>query len=122
MNSAATTGKALKEHFILERIAENEGIESAEGDFEKEIFLMAMQSGESPRRVRAQIEKRGLMDVLQNQIVERKVIDRVLSEAKFKDAPYEPQRITTEAVPLAAGGEGAEIPEVETPAEVDRDA
>ena len=92
-NSAATTAKALKEHFILERIAEEEKIDAEEGDFEQEIFLMAMQSGESPRRVRAQIEKRGLMDILQNQIVERKVLERVQSEAKFKDKPYEPGKI-----------------------------
>jgi trigger factor len=85
-NSAASTARALKEHFILERIAEEEKIEAQEGDFEQEIFLMAMQSGESPRRVRAQIEKRGLMDVLQNQIVERKVLERVQSEAKFGHA------------------------------------
>ena len=92
-NSAASTAKALKEHFILERIAEEEKIEAEEGDFEKEIFLIAMQSGESPRRVRAQIEKRGLMDVLQNQIVERKVLELVQAEAKFKDMPYEPSKV-----------------------------
>ncbi|MAT67999.1 MAG: trigger factor [Planctomycetaceae bacterium] len=111
-NSAASTAKALKEHFILERIAEEENIDAEEGDFEKEIFLMAMQSGESPRRVRAQIEKRGLMDVLQNQIVERKVLEVVQAEAKFKDTPYEPQKLTSEAIEMAAGGEGADaIPE-----------
>ena len=75
-NSAASTATALKEHFILERIAEEEKIDAEEGDYEKEIFLIAMQSGESPRRVRAQLEKRGLMDVLRNQIVERKVLER----------------------------------------------
>jgi trigger factor len=107
-NSAASTANGLKEHFILERIAEEENIEAEEGDFEKEIFLIALQSGESPRRVRAQIEKRGLMDVLQNQIVERKVLERVQAEARFNDQPYEPRRLDVEAIHLAAGGEGAE--------------
>ncbi len=109
-NSAATTAKALKEHFILERIAEEEKIDAEEGDFEKEIFLMAMQSGESPRRVRAQIEKRGLMDILQNQIVERKVLEKVQSEAKFKDKPYEPGKSTVEAISVAAGGDAEAVP------------
>jgi trigger factor len=109
-NSAASTAKALKEHFILERIAEEEKIEAQEGDFEQEIFLMAMQSGESPRRVRAQIEKRGLMDVLQNQIVERKVLERVQAEAKFTDKPYEPAKAEVEAVSIAAGGDVEAIP------------
>ena len=35
-NSAASTARSLKEHFILERIAEDESIEAEEGDFEKE--------------------------------------------------------------------------------------
>ena len=103
-NSAASTAQGLKEHFILERIAEDENIEAEEGDFEKEIFLMAMQSGESPRRVRAQIEKRGLMDVLQNQILERKVLETVQSQAKFTDEPYQPEPLDVEAIHLAAGG------------------
>jgi trigger factor len=109
-NSAASTAKALKEHFILERIAEEEKVEAEEGDFEQEIFLMALQSGESPRRVRAQIEKRGLMDVLQNQIVERKVLERVQAEAKFKDLPYEPTKTGVEAISVAAGGDAESIP------------
>jgi trigger factor len=110
-NSAASTATALKEHFILERIAEDEKLDVEEGDFDKEIFLIAAQSGESPRRVRAQLEKRGLMDVLRNQIIERKVLEQVQSQAKFKDEPYEPEKSDTEAVAIAAGGgTGGEIP------------
>jgi trigger factor len=112
-NSGASTARALKEHFILERIAEEENVQAEEGDFEQEIFLIAMQSGESPRRVRAQIEKRGLMDVLQNQIVERKVLERVQAEAKFKDEPYEPAKVDAEAISMAAGGDVEAIPAVE---------
>jgi trigger factor len=110
-NSTASTATALKEHFILERIAEEEKITEEESDYEKEIFLIAAQSGESPRRVRAQLEKRGLMDVLRNQIIERKVLELVQSEAKFKDEPYEPEKSDTEAISMAAGGgTGGEIP------------
>jgi trigger factor len=114
-NSAASTAKALKEHFILEKIAEEEKIEAEEGDFEQEIFLMALQSGESPRRVRAQIEKRGLMDVLQNQIIERKVLERVQAEAKFKDQPFEPAKVEVEAISVAAGGDAEAIPAAAEP-------
>jgi trigger factor len=112
-NSAASTANALKEHFILERIAEEENIDVDEGDYDAEILLLAMQSGESPRRVRAQLEKRGLMDVLRNQIIERKVLALVQSEASFKDEKYTPKIIDTEALQMAAGGPGAHaIPEV----------
>jgi trigger factor len=110
-NSTASTATALKEHFILERIAEEEKITEEESDYEKEIFLIAAQSGESPRRVRAQLEKRGLMDVLRNQIIERKVLELVQSEANFKDEPYEAEKSDTEAISMAAGGgAGGEIP------------
>ncbi|NOY43630.1 MAG: trigger factor [Planctomycetes bacterium] len=121
-NSASSTAKSLKEHFILERVAEEADIEAEEGDFEQEIFLIAAQSGESPRRVRAQIEKRGMMDVLQNQIVERKVLELVQDEAEFKDEPFEAEPLDVEAIHLAAGGDsGSNIPDatVEEVAETD---
>jgi trigger factor len=112
-NSTASTANALKEHFILERIAEEEKLDVEDGDYDKEIFLIAAQSGESPRRVRAQLEKRGLMDVLRNQIIERKVLELVQSQAKFNDEPYKPEKSDTEAISIAAGGgTGSEIPEV----------
>ena len=82
-------------------------------EYDREVALIALQSGESPRRVRAQLEKRGLMDVLRNQSIERKVLERVQSEAKFKDEKYEPEVIDTEALHIAAGGPGAKaIPDV----------
>ena len=46
-NSRAATARALKEHFILERIAEEEKIEDEPEDYDHEIALIAAQSGES---------------------------------------------------------------------------
>ncbi|MGL4511910.1 MAG: trigger factor [Lacipirellulaceae bacterium] len=110
-NSRASTAAALKEHFILERIAEEENLDVEGGDFDREIMLMSMQSGESPRRVRAQIEKRGLMDVLRNQIIERKVMGLVESHADFIDEPLKVESRDVEAIPFAAGGADHDIPE-----------
>ena len=105
-NSQARTAQSLKEHFILERIAEDENIEEEPADYDAEIALMAGQTGESPRRVRAQLEKRGAMDILRNQIIERKVIALVMEHAKFKDVDYTPPgEPEVEAVPIAIGGE-----------------
>ena len=110
-NSQETTSTALREHFILERIAEEENVDAAEADYDREISLIAMQTGDTPRRVRAQIEKKGLMDSLRNQIVERRVIDLVLEHAKFKDVKFEGEGGTTEALDMAiGGGEQNEIP------------
>ena len=54
------------------------------------------------------------MDILRNQIIERKVIDLILAEAKFKDVPYEMKSEKEEALNRAAGSGDAEseIPEV----------
>ena len=110
-NSMASTARALKEHFILERIAEDEEIDAGEQDYESEIRLIASQTDESPRRVRARLEKSGSMDVLRNQIIERKVIERILTQATFKEVPYELHRTDEAAIDRAAGGgEEADIP------------
>jgi trigger factor len=111
-NCFTSTARALKEHFILERIAEDENMDADEQDYEQEIRLIAAQSGESPRRVRARLEKSGSMDVLRNQIIERKVIEKILEHAKFKEVPYEFRRTDEEAVDqTAGGGEQVDIPE-----------
>ncbi len=110
-NSRENTARALREHFILERIAEEEEIDALPDDYDQEIALIAVQGGESPRRVRARIEKQGLMDALRNQIIERKVVEKVLEHAKFKDVNFQLERDTIEAVDMAvAGGEESEIP------------
>jgi trigger factor len=116
-NSLANTARALKEHFILERIAEAEQIADEPDDYDDEIDLIAAQTGDSARRVRAQLEKRGLFDVLRNQIIERKVLDRIYSHARFKEVPFQPEATETEAVDQSATGEepASEIPEVTSP-------
>jgi trigger factor len=100
----ASTARALKEHFILERIAEDEGVADAASDYDEEIRAVAAQSGESPRRVRASLERRGLMDVLRNQIIERKTIDLITSHASFKDTPFEFRKADAEAIDHAVCG------------------
>ncbi|OYV78441.1 MAG: hypothetical protein B7Z73_19790 [Planctomycetia bacterium 21-64-5] len=105
----------MKEHFILERIAEEEKIEEQPEDYDMEIARIAQQSGESPRRVRAQLEKRNLMDTLRNQIIERKAIDLILEHASIKEVPYELEAGEAVAVDQTAGGEEVEIPEAHNP-------
>jgi trigger factor len=79
------TRQALKEHFVLDKIAEAEKLEVAPMDIEMEITYMAMQQGESPRKVRSYLEKRDLMGNLEAQIMERKAIDIVLDGAVYED-------------------------------------
>lgn len=127
-NSLAETARALKEHFILERIAENEKIDASDEDFDDEIHLIAHQAGETARRVRAKLEKTGNIDAVRNQIIERKALRLIMDAAQYADTPYELERPRVEALERAAGGGDADsdIPEAkpehaEEPDEGDED-
>jgi trigger factor len=113
-NSYASTARALKEHFILERIAEDEKVEATDDDYDREVELIAEQADESPRKVRARLEKRGLMDSLRNQIIERKAIELIQENADFIDVPFAPPKETIVAVHYAVAGDSPDaIPSAE---------
>jgi trigger factor len=84
-NAQASTESALREHFILEKIAEEENVEADEADYNAEIALIAQQSDQPERRVRARLEKQGQMDALRNQIIERKVIEMIVEAANVTE-------------------------------------
>ncbi len=104
-NSMSETARSLKEHFILEKIAEVEDIQETEQDYDVEIGLIAAQSGVSPRRIRAHIEKAGEMDILRNQIIERKVIDLICEHAQFTETAFNFEDVDEEAIDWAAAGD-----------------
>lgn len=84
-NAQEMTVAALREHFILEKIAEDLKIEPSSEDYDKEIELIAENSSSNPRKVRARLEKTGQMDALRNQIIERMVIETVTAEASMTE-------------------------------------
>jgi trigger factor len=100
-----STTVALKEHFVLQKIAETEKIEASDDDLENEIERIADQTEQSPRRVRAQIEKDDLMDSLYAQVTERKVLDLILESAEYDDVPLEPEKAVSSVEEQAVEGE-----------------
>src|SRR5262249_4523738 len=98
-----STELALKEHFVLQKIAEVEKIDINEDDINDEIERIARQYDESPRRVRARLEKDDMMDSLAAEIIERKALDLILSSAEYEDVPLD----QTEAAPAATVEEQA---------------
>jgi trigger factor len=86
-----STEMALKEHFVLQKIAEEEKIEVDDQDIDDEIYRLADQTGESPRKVRARIEKEDMLDALAAEMIERKALDLILDSAEYEDVPLEPQ-------------------------------
>ena len=111
-NILERTETMLREHFILERIAEDENIEETEADYTLEIARLAAQQNDSPRRVRARLERTGQMDSLRNMIIEGKVIDMITEAATFSATEYEQEQGgTVEAIDFFAAGKLAHIPE-----------
>jgi trigger factor len=86
-----STALALKEHFVLQKIAEVEKIEVGDDDINEEIQRLAYEENESPRRVRARLEKEELLESLAIELTERKVLDLIFQHAEYEDVQIGPQ-------------------------------
>ncbi len=91
--SLTITRQALKQNFILDKIATQENLEASAEDLDREITIMAYQRGESPRQVRARLIKNGMIENLSAQIRERLAVDLILDQAKFKEIPAKPVEV-----------------------------
>ncbi len=113
-----STALALKEHFVLQKLAEVEKIDVDDDDLNEEIERIAEQDGESPRRVRARFEREDLLDALAAEMIERKALNLILDSAEYEDVPLgkedQPAVSTVEA--QAVPGE-IHDPTAEPPAE-----
>jgi trigger factor len=83
----STTALALKEHFVLQKIAEQEKIELEQYEIDDEINRIADSYGESPRRIRAQFERDDLLETLAAQLIERKALNLILESAEYEEVP-----------------------------------
>ena len=104
-----STALALKEHFVLQKVAEVEKIEIDDDDLDREIDRIADQAGESFRKVKARMEKEEMMEALAADLLERKALDLILSEAKYEDYEWQADKHGDE---IATVSEGA-VPESE---------
>lgn len=79
----------FKLEFILEKIADKEGIYATEHDVENEIARLAANYRVRPVRMRAELQRRGILGGLRSAVRERKTIDWLLSRAQIKEAATE---------------------------------
>jgi len=118
------TALTLKEHFVLQKIAETEKIDVTEEDLDDEIVRLADQTDESPRKVRARLEKEDMLEALMAEMIERLALDLILDSAQYEDVPLDPEESGTEdmatveeqAVPGAMTDPTAQPAEEATPA------
>ena len=93
-NAHESTLRSLKEFLLLVKIADVEGIKVEDEDLALEIEAIAERTDESVRRVRARLEKEGGTDSLMTQILERRVIDRILEDVEIEDVALKTERGT----------------------------
>jgi trigger factor len=79
------TAAALKEHFVLQKVAEVEKIEIEEEDIDVEVERLADQAGESFRKMKARLEKEDLMEAVAADLLERKALDLIIANATYED-------------------------------------
>jgi trigger factor len=109
-SAITSTRQALKEHFVLDKIADHEKIEVTPIDIDAEIQMMAIQRGENPRRVRARLIKSGVIENLEAQIRERKAVDVVLKSAVYEDVAVTPPATDdVQAVSISVCGTSAVV-------------
>jgi trigger factor len=84
-NAHEKTLRTLKEYLLLGKIADAEGISVEDADLTFEVQMIADRTEESVRRVRTRVEKEGGADALASQILDRKVIDRILETARIEE-------------------------------------
>ena len=113
----SSTALALKEHFVLQKIAEQEKIEVNDDDINDEIERLADQTGESPRKVRARIEKEDMLDALAAEMIERKALDLILDSAEYEEVPLEPQESDSSMATIEAQAVPGEMTDTSAPAE-----
>jgi trigger factor len=85
-----STAAALKEHFVLQKIAEIEKLEIEDEDIDAEIEAIADRSGESYRKVKARMEKEDLIEALATELLERKALDLVFETATYDEYEMNP--------------------------------
>jgi trigger factor len=110
-----STAAALKEHFVLQKVAEVEKIEIEQDDIDAEIDRIAEQSGESFRKVKARLEKEDLMEAVAADLLERKALDLIIAHATYEDYELKPEErpsevATVEAQAVPESAEGAAPP------------
>ncbi len=119
-NAHESTLRSLKEFLLLAKIAEAEGIKVEDEELELEIEAIADRTDESVRRVRARVEKEGGTDSLASQILERKVIDRILEHTAIEDSPTKlerPDDVETLDYTLTTGATKETQPTISVPQE-----
>jgi trigger factor len=96
-------GRELKRYFILNKVAEDNGVDVEEGELNSRIAMIAMQQGARPERLKQSMAKDGTLANLYIQMREEKAVDKLLEKAEIEEV--EPSAEQQQAVAAQPGEE-----------------
>lgn len=74
----------VKLHFIANRIAEEEELKVSEQDIQERVATMAVQRGTDASKMRSEMEEKGEIENLREQVLISKVFDLLIEKANLK--------------------------------------
>lgn len=86
-NAIQSTAAALKQQFILQKVAEMEKLEVEDDDIDMEIENIAERTDESPRKLRARLQREGMLESIAAEILEQKALQKILDHASYENYP-----------------------------------
>jgi trigger factor len=87
----------MKLYFILDKIAEDNGIDVTEEEINSQVAYMAQQYGQRPEKMRHQLEADGTLQQVAESIRDSKVLEKLLAGAAVTEAAPEPAEESGEA-------------------------
>ena len=88
--AAEEAARELKLFFILQKVAQDQGVDVDEAELNGRIALLAMQRGRRPEKLKQEMSKDGSLANLYLQMREQKALDQVLSQAQVEEIEVKP--------------------------------
>ena len=100
--SETEAARDLKLMFIVGKIARNEDIQASEEEINSRVADIAARSNRRPERVRHQLEQDGNLGQIESQIIEEKVFDKLLEQARVEELSGEEAQARRDAAQAQA--------------------
>ncbi len=86
----------IKLRYILDKYAEEHGIEATEEDIEEQFEELARQMGATKEEVKEYFEKENLMDVVRSDALRKKALKEIVSKVKIKEVELQKPQESSE--------------------------
>ncbi len=106
--AATEAARELKLFFILQKLAQDQGVDVDEAELNGRIATLAAQRGRRPEKLKQEMAKDGTLANLYLQVREQKALDKVLETAQVEEVDMSAQQAQDAAAPIAEQASGTE--------------